>query len=154
MSDNGLTGDRGEAHDLLADVQLTAQEHWDRVGSTASAGGYVRRMLTSRFLDQQRARVRRRTTTSADLPDIASLDAGQGRMEDHDTVARVLAHPSPRQKAALVVRYYLDLSDSDIAAELGCSKSTVRSPMARGVSSLRLAAVAAAHTEGPDREPT
>lgn len=133
-----LTGSRDDAHDLLADVLIEAGTKWSRIGPMASPGGYVRSMVTSRFVDQRRriGRARSRTTLVAQPPE-RPTDGGEGAVDDQDQLTRLLSILTARQKAALVLRYYLDLPDRDIARELGCTRPTVRSLIARGLSTLR-----------------
>lgn len=138
-----LAGSRDDAHDLLADVLIEARTKWSRIGAMASPGGYVRSMVTSRFVDQRRrtGRARTRTALVAQMPEVPA-GGGESAVDDLDQITRLLAVLSPRQRAALVLRYYLDFPDRAIAHELGCTSSTVRSLVARGLATLREATTA------------
>jgi len=63
--------------------------------------------------------------------------AGVSSIEDRDAVLRALAELGARERAAVVLRYYADLDDAAIAAELGCARATVRSLVHRALKKLR-----------------
>ena len=71
------------------------------------------------------------------------LEAGTGdsagAIEDRDLLVRGLADLPPRQRAVLVLRYFEDLTEAQIAAVLGCTAGTVKSQAARGLARLRAA---------------
>lgn len=135
-----LVGDRQSAHDVLAQTLITIWPVWDRVGAMQYPLAYVRAAVTTTFLDQRRTASRRRTfpTSSIDLLD-APIDAAVDRVEDRDELDGLLRLLPDRQRTVLVLRYYLDLTDQQIAAELRCALSTVRSSAARGLAALRTA---------------
>jgi RNA polymerase sigma factor (sigma-70 family) len=88
-----------------------------------------------------------RETITADLPDKASTDGEVRRIDDRDVVWRALLVLPPGQRAVIVLRYYEDLSELEIAAVMGTSPGTVKSQAARGLR--RLADILAA----PDTVP-
>jgi RNA polymerase sigma-70 factor (sigma-E family) len=136
-----LTGDPQRAHDVLADALLKAHTGWSRIGRMDFPLAYVRRMVTSTFLSERRRWSVRmiRVSPSGDLPDAALPDPAAG-VDDRDQLHALLAGLPPRQRAAVVLRYYLDLPDAGIAAELGISQPAVRTMISRALGSLRIAA--------------
>jgi RNA polymerase sigma-70 factor (sigma-E family) len=136
-----LTGDRHLAEDLLAEALLKVSVRWHRVSRADSPAAYTRRVITRTYLSHQRRSVTRRESTSADgrLPEVAVADPADGVVA-RDEIRRLLERLSPQQRAAVVLRYQLDLPDAQIAAELGCSPATVRSHLSHARQVLRLAA--------------
>jgi len=100
---------------------------------------YVRRSLVNGFLNQRR-RPQSREIVVDEVPE--RLDPGVGRdigvdVSNRDLVWRLLATLPDRQRAALVMRYFEDLADPEIAESLGCRLGTVRSLISRGLATLR-----------------
>ncbi|MET3808601.1 RNA polymerase sigma factor (sigma-70 family) [Nakamurella sp. UYEF19] len=139
-----LVGDRQLAHDVLAQTLIAIWPIWDRVGAMQYPLAYVRAAVTTTFLDHRRTTLRRRTfsTSSHDLLD-SRIDSVIDHVEDRDELDGLLRALPDRQRTVLVLRYYLDRTDQQIAAELGCALSTVRSSANRGLASLRLAKTSA-----------
>jgi len=135
-----LTGDRQDAHDVLADALIVAHLRWRRISKMDYPAAYVRRIVTSTFLSRKRRWSARnvKLTATGDLPERAGADA-TAQIDDQNQLHGLLAQLPDRQRAALVLRYFLDLSDQQTADELGCTRSTVRSLVARGLASLRIA---------------
>ena len=133
-----LTGDRDAAHDLLADVLIKAHLRWQRIGRTDHPAAYVRSMVTNAFLSDKRRWSNRfiRTTRTGELPETAGPHP-QASVDQREHLGALLSGLPHQQRAAIVLRYYLDLSDDDIAAELGCSAGAVRTYVSRGLSALR-----------------
>lgn len=133
-----LTGDRERAHDVLADSVLKAQQAWPRIARTDHPAAYVRRIITNTLVSQQRSWFSRSvsTTRTGTLPD-RPVTPGTGRVDDRDELDGLLQALPERQRTAVVLRYYLDLDDDGIAAEMRCSVSAVRSYISRGLAALR-----------------
>lgn len=139
-----LTGDRHDAHDVLADALVTAHQRWKRIGRMAHPTAYVRRIVTTTFLARKRRWSTRhiRLTRSGQPPEPAPtgpLLEPTRRIDDREQLHHLLARLPDRQRAALVLRYFLDLSDAEIARELQCAQATVRSLVSRGLAALRIA---------------
>lgn len=151
-----LAGDRQRAHDVLADALLAAHLGWQRIGSMEFPTAYVRRIVTSTFLSEKRRWSVRMIlpTRSGQLPDVALPDPAGG-VDDRGQLHQLLAALPPRQRAAIVLRYYLDLPDTEIAAELGITAGAVRTAISRALTSLRIAAQDPAGAAGTsaDRDP-
>jgi RNA polymerase sigma-70 factor (sigma-E family) len=133
-----LTGDPHTAEDLVQDTMVRVQLNWRRVSRSDSPDGYVRRVLTNRFVDLRRGSWWRRVLLKPD-PDPtrpAPRDHAQDSA-DRDQIWTMLATLPRRQRAVLVLRYYEDLPDAEIADVLGCAVGTVRSSISRALATLR-----------------
>jgi len=133
-----LTGHRQAAEDLLATALERTARRWPRVLDRERPEAYVRVVLTNLSTDRWRRLARRpvRPLTASDerrgiAPDLAAAAASR------DLTSRLLRELPPRQRAVLVLRYFDDLPEADIAAALGCSVGTVKSQLSRGLARLR-----------------
>lgn len=135
-----LTGDPQRAHDVLADALIGAQSRWDRIGVMDHPRAYIRRMVTTTFLSEQRRwSVRHiRPTRTGELPEVAVPDPTDA-VTDREELAGLLAGLPPRQRAAVVLRFYLGLDNAAIASELDISAGAVRTAISRGLAALRIA---------------
>ena len=130
-----LTGDRWLAEDLAQTALASACTAWWRVRRADDPDAYVRRIL----INASNSHFRRRSPPvcacglrEVPLPDPAAL-AGQRS----DLMAALRGLP-PRQRAVIVLRYWGDLTDGQVAALLGCSEGTVRSQAWRALAKLRV----------------
>jgi RNA polymerase sigma-70 factor (sigma-E family) len=131
-----LTGSAAAAEDLVQDTFVHLYPKWHRVEAAEAPVAYVRRSMTNGFLNQKR-RASSRDLTTDSVPDrIADYDA-YAQLIDRDQVQVLLAQLPARQRAALVLRYFSDLPDDEIAASLECRVGTVRSLISRGLATLR-----------------
>ncbi len=136
-----LAGDRHRGQDLLQVVLVKSLRHWPRIRDEQPAA-YLRRALATTAVDQSRRRRWREVGTDR-LPELGGADA-TGTVHDRDELLRALRTLAPRQRAVLVLRYYADLSEAEVAAELGISTGTVKSTASRALAALRVTL--------PDRE--
>jgi RNA polymerase sigma factor (sigma-70 family) len=81
--------------------------------------------------------LRRRAEQPLDAALDASIDDGTRQVADRDALVRALGALAPKQRAVLVLRYWEDLPDPEIAAALNCSPATVRSQASRALTRLR-----------------
>ena len=131
-----VTGDRQLAEDALQTAFAKAYAAWPRVSRADEPLAYVRRIAVNAAIAQQRkASVRRETTVPA-LPD-AGVVFGEDDLLRDDEVWRAIAALPPRQRAVVVLRYYEDLSERQIADALGCRPGTVKSQAAAALATLR-----------------
>lgn len=136
-----LAGDRQPAHDLLAEVLEKAHRQWWRVGRVEAPVAYLRRMIVNRYLSDRRRWSRRHVLLTVDgSPPDAPRPPEQTRVDDRSELHSLLAALPRQQRAAIVLRYYLDLPDAEIAAELGCTPGAVRTYISRGLAALRVTA--------------
>jgi RNA polymerase sigma factor (sigma-70 family) len=126
-----LCGDPVLADELVQDTLTRAYERWPRVTAARDTNAYVRRMLVNEFLGWRR-RYRRAAPVaefSEDaLPGVP--DHADSRINRIDLTAQLATLPA-KQRAALVLRYYAELSFADVAATLGCRESSARSYVTR-----------------------
>jgi RNA polymerase sigma-70 factor (sigma-E family) len=120
-----LTQSRAVAEDLVQDSFIRIQPRWGQLDAPVA---YLRRTVTNACYSWHRRR-RLEEALPGPVP-------GSGEPE-HDEMWDALAKLAPRRRAALVLRYYLDLSEADIAVTLGCRKGTVKSLTHRALAELR-----------------
>jgi len=133
-----LTGDPADAEDLLQTGLVRVGLAWSRLRDRSAAPAYVRKILVRECANGWRSRSRevarlRRVASPGPQPDIA------GQVADSDVVWRALNSLSARQRAAIVLRFYDDLTEMQIAETLGCSAGTVKSLSSRALAKLRAA---------------
>lgn len=134
-----LTGDAGHAEDIAQAAFARAYAAWGRVQRAGDPDAYVRRIV----INANRSRFRRRRVTEelhADLPErLAGRQLGPQDEPgtDDGALLAALARLGPRQRAVVVLRYWLDLSEAETAATLNCSAGTVKSQASRALATLR-----------------
>ncbi|HEX6518741.1 MAG TPA: SigE family RNA polymerase sigma factor [Streptosporangiaceae bacterium] len=133
----GLTGDRGYAEDVAQTAFAKAYAAWPRVIRTGDPDAYVRRIVINE--NHNRFRKRRIAERLTDRPPEQNQHKIRG-VEDREALIAALAALGPRQRAVVVLRYWLDLSEADIAAALNCSVGTVKSQASRALATLRKSA--------------
>jgi RNA polymerase sigma-70 factor (sigma-E family) len=124
------------AEDLVQETMVKAYAQWRRVARADSPDLYVRRVLTNTYLSWRRGGWFRRTVLHAEVPDTVATDGTDTRALHQYLWERLRTLP-PRQRAAVVLRFYEDLPDAQIAEVLGCAVGTVRSLISRALTSLR-----------------
>ncbi len=128
-----LTGDRHAAEDLVQTALAKLYLSWDKVQQREHIDGYVRRILVNENNSMWRRPWKKRETTTSELPETPTLDA-EGR--DTGLWDQVQALPR-KQRAAVVLRYYEQLSEAETAAVLGVSVGTVKSQTSRALATMR-----------------
>jgi len=133
-----LCGDRYLAEDLVQSVLAKVYVRWRRVAGMQRPEAYVKTVLVHEHLRWWR----RRSSTELPVsrqPMVDAADDGTAARASRDAAWELMRRLPKRQRAVLVLRYYEDLSDAEIAAVLGCAPSTVRSQAARALAALRAA---------------
>jgi RNA polymerase sigma-70 factor (sigma-E family) len=130
-----LCGDRYRAEDLAQSTFLALYLAWDRVDERERLGNYLRTLLLRRYIAQRRASWWRRERTTSELPDLPAPP--QDKREDRMVLWPAMRALSPKQRAVLVARFWLDLGVDDAARALGCSAGTVKSQTAKALAALR-----------------
>jgi RNA polymerase sigma-70 factor (sigma-E family) len=133
-----LCGDRHRAEDLVQTVLARAYPRWHRIAGMAAPEAYLKRMLVNEQLRWRARRSNREVPLDRSADGAVTTDPA-GAHASRDAAWALLARLPRRQRAVLVLRYYEDLPDGDIADVLGCRESTVRSQAARGLAALRAA---------------
>lgn len=131
-----VAGDRGLAEDAVQTAFAKAYRSWRRISRLEAPEAYLRRMVVNEVLnDRRRARTRHEVTSPAP-PERRGGD-DQDPAWAHDDLWRLVSTLPPRQRAVLVLRYYEDLSEQQIADAMGCRPGTVKSQAAAALASLR-----------------
>ena len=131
-----LTGDREQAADLVQDVLVKAYRRWQRISDADHPDRYVLRMVTNDFLSWRHSRSARLIAVG-DPPDEPAPDDFTADQAARDDMWQRLARLPRRQRAVVVLRYYEQLADPDIADLLGCAQATVRAHAFKALTTLR-----------------
>jgi RNA polymerase sigma-70 factor (sigma-E family) len=132
----GLTGDQGHAEDVAQAAFARAYASWPRVRRSGDPDAYVRRIVINENRNRfRKRRVAERLTDSA-LIDVAWTDATR-EYDERSALVAALQRLGPRQRAVIVLRYWLDLTEHETAAVLSCSVGTVKSQASRALATLR-----------------
>ena len=129
-----LCGDWHEAEELVQDALARAFVHWKRVEASENPDAYVRKIVVNEAKQRWR---RRRPKASPAFVEQAVPDGAHERAV-HDELLNALKQLPARQRAAVVLRYFEQLSEAETAQALGCSVGTVKSSTHRAVTALRL----------------
>ncbi|GAA5198865.1 SigE family RNA polymerase sigma factor [Rugosimonospora acidiphila] len=134
-----LLGDPGLAEEVVQDAYIRLHERWRTLREPDRALGYLRTSVINGARSALRRRVvaRRYTDSLTALPDAPSAESQTITAFDHAVVINALRGLPTRQREALVLRYYADLSEADIAEAMGISRGAVKSHAARGLAALR-----------------
>jgi RNA polymerase sigma-70 factor (sigma-E family) len=148
-----MVGDRGDAEDIVQECMLRLARKWPRVRKMEHSGAYARRVMVNLVLDGRHRRARRTLELAASPPELApaSGDPLAASLDARADLIWALGELSPRQRAVLVLRYFSDLPEGEVATILGCSVGTVKSSASRALARLRLT-LEESETE-PDGEP-
>lgn len=133
-----LTGDHAEAQDVAQDAFLAAAPRFSLLRDPSRFQAYLRRtvvrtvLMRRRSSDRESARIDRSRAGAADR--IAGAHTG---VADRVVLSQALDRLPVRQRAALVLRYWHDLPEREIARVLGCKPGTVKSLLSRALATLR-----------------
>lgn len=130
-----LTGDWGHAEDLLQTSLAKLYRAWGRLRDHEHLDAYVRRVMVNTQTTWWRRAWKAEHPTET-LPDWPGPDAVSAT-DDRDRLRRALLALPARQRAAVVLRHYEDLSEAEVARLLGCSVGTVKSQCSKGLAKLR-----------------
>jgi RNA polymerase sigma-70 factor (sigma-E family) len=132
-----LVRNSGEAEEVVQDAFVAMHGRWSRLREPAKAVGYLRRTV----VNNARSSLRRHAVADKhreSLVDVAaSAEHGALAAESRSVIIAALHQLPQRQREVLVLRYYGDLSEADIAATLRISRGAVKSHASRGVAALR-----------------
>jgi RNA polymerase sigma-70 factor (sigma-E family) len=129
-----LCGDEAEAEDAIAEVFARLCRRWTTVNDIRDLDAYLRRAVVNEVRSSLRRRVRIRRVRSGSPYGAAAPDRDLGERERMHRALLQLGH---RQRAALVLRFYEDLSEADTARLLRMPVGTVKSTVSRGLERLR-----------------
>src|ERR1700683_2104777 len=137
-----ILGDRGDAEDVAQEALARASLRWSRLEDRPE--GWVTRVASNLAIDRYR---RRRRQTAPMTGPVGIVDPHLGERVDCVVALRRLPR---RQREAVVLRYLADLSEAQVAVEMGCSVGAVKSHGARGLASLRRHLSVARGKDGDD----
>lgn len=138
-----MTGDWHAAEDLVQATLVRVWPRWTRVVEAGDPDAYVHRVLVNVYLSARRRRWHGEYATGT-LPDSATGGDEFASVDLRDAVARALSTLGRRQRAVLVLRYFNDLTETQVAAAMECSVGTVKSQSAKALAKLRVALATAA----------
>jgi RNA polymerase sigma-70 factor (sigma-E family) len=127
-------GDPHTAEDVVQTALTRLYLAWPRLRGVDNRSAYARRVLVNAFTDEMRATRRQREDLRAQLPDRALGDGAPD--DDARLLFSALADLPDRMRAAVVLRYFHDLSVADTARALRCTQGTVKSQTARALEKL------------------
>ncbi|MFG1609473.1 SigE family RNA polymerase sigma factor [Actinoplanes sp. NPDC049265] len=130
-----LSGNPHDAADLAQEALARLSERWSRVQAKGNPEAYVRTTMARLHISWWRRR--RREHPVRTLPDRGYDDAGIEAAAGDTALWRAVGELPPRQRVVLVLRYFEDMSDDEIADRLGVTRVTVRSQAARALGKLR-----------------
>jgi len=133
-----LTGDAHQAEDIVQEALARAHLRWRQIDSYDVPQAYVRKVVLRQYLSWRRRRSSSEIAVAA-VPDRVDEAHVADRIADRQQLSILLAGLPKMQRAVIVLRYFEDRGDEDIAQLLGCAPATVRSHAARGLNRLRAA---------------
>jgi RNA polymerase sigma-70 factor (sigma-E family) len=128
-----ICGDRGLAEDLVQDAFASLYKRYGAYLPLEAPVAYARKAIVNAHISASRRKITAATVLGS-VPD-RSIEAAD--LVEQDAMWRALSALPQRPRAVLVMRYYLDLPDPEIAAILGCREGTVRSLATRAFATLR-----------------
>jgi RNA polymerase sigma-70 factor (sigma-E family) len=133
-----LTGNRQDAQDLVQSALERACRHWNRVAAAEQPEAYLRRILVNSLKDRWRLRRRMVEVPFDDAwPPAPSGQSPYRQVELRRSMIAELRRLPVGMRSVLVLRYFEDLSEAEIARTLNCSTGTVKSQASRGLARLR-----------------
>ncbi len=134
-----MVGDRVEAEDIVQECLLRLARKWPRVRDMEHPGAYARKIMLNLAIDGGVKRTRRSVELGAIETPAARADGGAtvASIDSRTDLIRALAGLPVRQRAVLVLRYFADLPEAEVATALGCSVGTVKSRTSRALEQLR-----------------
>lgn len=132
-----IVWDEAEAEDLVQECLLKVARRWPRIRRMEQPRAYARRVLVNLALDGARGRALRLSELE---PGASASSVAVDPLPGIDTRAELLqalGQLTARQRAVLVLRYFNDLTEAQVAEVLGCSPGTVKSNASRGLARLR-----------------
>jgi RNA polymerase sigma-70 factor (sigma-E family) len=145
-----LTGNHSEADDLLQSALVKTFIAWGRVAKVGEPDAYVRRIMANALISSRRRGVWRRERVQHKAPDLPSPSHEPASVDRLNLWDHIKVLP-PRQRAVIVLRFYEDMSERQIAETLGCSAGTVKSQASDALRTLRSRLGAEPEAEGLHR---
>jgi len=132
-----LTGDHQLAEDAVQDALTTACARWGRVSQADDPEAYVKRMVVNAHISWWRRFRRREAPAAEPTRTAAAAPDGTASRADAEAVWALCATLPDKQRAAVVLRFYEELSYAEIAQLLHCAEATARSHVHRALAVLK-----------------
>ncbi|WP_062515850.1 RNA polymerase sigma factor [Demequina gelatinilytica] len=133
-----LTGSREAAEDLMQDALVRTFRSGRALGSLDSAHAYVKRCISTAFIDSGRRAAARPRSAGIEAPEAAAIAPDASRhVDDAVTLQAALLTLTPRERACVVLRYLEDMTVAGVAQTLGLAEGTVKRYLSDGVARLR-----------------
>ena len=133
-----LVRDVATAEEVVQDSFIAMHGAWRRLRDTEKALSYMRQSVVNRSRSVLRHRMVVDKNAPKPAPDMPSAEQGALSLLERSAVIAALRTLPPRQREALVLKFYADLSEAQIATAMGISRGAVKSHTARGVAALRV----------------
>jgi RNA polymerase sigma-70 factor (sigma-E family) len=134
-----LVRDTPTAEEVVQDAFIAMHDAWDRLRDSEKALAYMRQAVVNRSRSVLRHRLVVEKNLQKPPPDMPSAEAGALTLLERSAVVAALRDLPERQREAIVLRYYADLSEAEIAAAMHISRGAVKSHTSRGMAALRAA---------------
>ncbi|MFJ6082282.1 SigE family RNA polymerase sigma factor [Streptomyces sp. NPDC092369] len=135
-----LTGEQHAAEDLVQSTLEQVYVAWRRVDSADDPEAYVRRVMINAHARRHRKRLKEFLAPRDDsglAREVADTGDRIAQADDRGALLTALAKLPPRQREAVVLRYWEDLTETQTARAMGCSVGSVKSNAAKGIAKLR-----------------
>ncbi|ANP54720.1 RNA polymerase sigma-70 factor (sigma-E family) [Streptomyces griseochromogenes] len=136
-----LTGEQHAAEDLVQSTLEQVYVHWRKVNSADDPEAYVRRVMINAHARRHRRRLKEFLAPKDDSGLVREVPETGDRIaqaDDRGALLKALAQLPARQREAVVLRYWEDLTETQTAEAMGCSVGTVKSNAAKGIAKLRV----------------
>jgi RNA polymerase sigma-70 factor (sigma-E family) len=132
-----VSGDRAAAEDNLQNAFAKVYSNWGRVRRADHPEAYVRRIVLNEVLGGRRTGFLKRERPHQVVEPAGAVVSPEAGVVERDAIWAAVRALPPRQRAVVVLRYYEDLSEAEIAEALGCSRGTVKSQASAAIAALR-----------------
>jgi RNA polymerase sigma-70 factor (sigma-E family) len=132
-----LLDDLGTSEEVVQDAYVKMHGSWHRIRDPEAAVGYLRTTVVNLARSRMRRRLVAQKHAPKPMPDAPSAEVGALEQLERDRLVQALRRLPTRQRECLVLRYYGDLSEVQIAEAMGISPGAVKSHASRGMAALR-----------------
>lgn len=132
-----LLDDIGVSEEVVQDAYVKMHGAWKRIRDPQAAEAYLRTTVANLARSRMRRRMVAQKHAPKPMPDAPSAEHGAMESLERDRVVAALRCLPPRQRECLVLRYYADLSEAQIAETMKISPGAVKSHASRGMAALR-----------------